>query len=1018
MRRADHRPRATKVAAQLRDARFYVSNVAPARQERKGDAGHAGVDDWQNPHVALIRLREPDRPLQGTVGLNDLVKGSVPAGKYKGLVFTVGVPSLVKGEDGKDLALNHANLATAPIPLDVQGMNWGCRRPQIHRPRTRARRRRHAQAAAGPRGERTRRRGRSRRSGAARGACPAGGAERSKEQPKVNADGTITVSAWMMHFGSTGCKGNPLTGEIASCLAPNRIAVRFDNFDPARQHVVLDLAALLSGVDLTHDAGGATGCMSGLTDPECAPLYEAAGLRIRESAPDANDIGKPSGVPQRIFRWSRRRWPTRNDDLAQRHIARRHRRGPLRRAGGATARIRAAGCGSSRPPAAAARFPPTIRCRKKNSSSAAPSSMIGGCPETARSPAPAVICKRAPSPTGALCHAARRESRRRAIRRHRQCRLARDADLGQPALVTLERQAEAPLFGENPVEWASTNRKPRRGAGVGFRSDPAARAAFAKAFPKDLQPIGFGNILKAIATFERALVSAASKYDLYLEGKAQLTLAEMRGKDLSSGKGRVPSLSRRPAFRRSIRPRPITRGVDDLPQHRPLQSSGRRLSRLRPRRLRTDAESRKTWAHSARRACAMSRSRRPNARWQRRHARRGDRHLRRRRPQDRRWSAPWRRPPQPAQESADRADRSRRAGEGRPRRLLRTLTDETLLTSARFAPAPGSAAMRRGRSHRAAAAQKRRGRVWTTAVGDASSRMRRHHPGRGCDPLFERRKLEERKMKTSRMILPPAALAVIVSLRRRRWRTLRRPADTPGASPHRSAAIRPRKTTLGPGSATVRFRVTARGAVTLVSASAVRPPMPRWAGRSCPASRRRRRPRQFHRQSELHLPLKSQPLTAGRCGGMFKGRSLPRGDDALNFSEPFIRRPVGTTLLAAALFLVGVVACFFPAGGDAARSGLFDDQRERIPAGRRSCDHGRLRGGAARTPARLHRRRDGNHLAKLERLTRIIVVFDIGRSIDAAARDVSGGDQCGAVRSAVRHAASPLLPQITDALEP
>ncbi|WP_371441460.1 MbnP family protein [Methylosinus sp. R-45379] len=51
--------------------------------------------------------------------------GGVPAGKYKGLVFTVGVPSLAKDAQGNDVALNHSNLATAPAPLDVQGMNWG-----------------------------------------------------------------------------------------------------------------------------------------------------------------------------------------------------------------------------------------------------------------------------------------------------------------------------------------------------------------------------------------------------------------------------------------------------------------------------------------------------------------------------------------------------------------------------------------------------------------------------------------------------------------------------------------------------------------------------------------------------------------------------------------------------------------------------------------------------------------------------------------------------------------------------
>jgi len=293
----------TKVSAQLRDARFYVSNVALIDRSGKETPVVLKSNDWQNPHVALIDFENQSGRCKGTAGVNDLVKGSVPAGKYKGLVFTVGVPSLVKGEDGKDVAFNHSNLATAPIPLDVQGMNWGWQagrkfialelEPEggVTRKPPPARAAREPVASANPAEA-------ERLEAIARREAP----KEPKEQPRLNADGTITVSTWMMHFGSTGCKGDPLTGEIASCLAPNRIAVRFDNFDPARQHVVLDLAALLSGVDLTHDAGGATGCMSSLTDPECGPLYEAAGLRIKESAPDANDIGRPSGIPQRMFR--------------------------------------------------------------------------------------------------------------------------------------------------------------------------------------------------------------------------------------------------------------------------------------------------------------------------------------------------------------------------------------------------------------------------------------------------------------------------------------------------------------------------------------------------------------------------------------------------------------------------------------------------------------------------------------------------------------------------------------------
>ncbi|QGM98416.1 methanobactin export MATE transporter MbnM [Methylocystis parvus] len=103
-----------------------------------------------------------------------------------------------------------------------------------------------------------------------------------------------------------------------------------------------------------------------------------------------------------------------------------------------------------------------------------------------------------------------------------------------PAMVTLERQMEGPLFGEGPVEMGVNDAN--RGEIVArFKSDESYRRAFARAFPNEAEPISFGNIIKAIAAFERGVISTGSKYDLYLEGKASLTPEETRGKDLFFG---------------------------------------------------------------------------------------------------------------------------------------------------------------------------------------------------------------------------------------------------------------------------------------------------------------------------------------------------------------------------------------------------------------------------------------------------------------------------------------------------
>jgi cytochrome c peroxidase len=103
-----------------------------------------------------------------------------------------------------------------------------------------------------------------------------------------------------------------------------------------------------------------------------------------------------------------------------------------------------------------------------------------------------------------------------------------------PALVTLERQMEAPLYGEHPVEMGVDDEtKPTILARLA--ADPFYPRWFEAAFPGELRPVTFASIIKAIATFERGLVSAASRYDLYLQGKVKLTDSEQRGHDLFFG---------------------------------------------------------------------------------------------------------------------------------------------------------------------------------------------------------------------------------------------------------------------------------------------------------------------------------------------------------------------------------------------------------------------------------------------------------------------------------------------------
>jgi len=81
---------------------------------------------------------------------------------------------------------------------------------------------------------------------------------------------------------------------------------------------------------------------------------------------------------------------------------------------------------------------------------------------------------------------------------------------------SLEHQALTPMFGEHPVELGLT------GEGAAFvevlRSDSAYGPLFRAAFPSESDPFTISNVTKAIASFERTIISASSPYDRYHYG--------------------------------------------------------------------------------------------------------------------------------------------------------------------------------------------------------------------------------------------------------------------------------------------------------------------------------------------------------------------------------------------------------------------------------------------------------------------------------------------------------------------
>lgn len=103
---------------------------------------------------------------------------------------------------------------------------------------------------------------------------------------------------------------------------------------------------------------------------------------------------------------------------------------------------------------------------------------------------------------------------------------------GNPTLETLEAQALIPMFGEEPVELGLNDLE------MGellkrFQDDEQYQQLFKEAFPLTTERITVGNISKAIASFERSLISADSPYDQFQAGDTEaLSDSERRGMDL------------------------------------------------------------------------------------------------------------------------------------------------------------------------------------------------------------------------------------------------------------------------------------------------------------------------------------------------------------------------------------------------------------------------------------------------------------------------------------------------------
>lgn len=231
------------------DLRFYVSEVQLIDQAGKAVPVDLTQDrKWQHRDVALLDFEDKSGPcLNGTTETNLMVRGTVPAGDYAGVRFTLGVP----------FGLNHEDALLAYSPLNLSGLFWSW----------------------------------------------LGGYKFLRLDMAVSQG-----PGFVVHLGSTACQPaggmamggahaghgravGAATQRPAKCDNPNRPTIAFAAFDPDKDVIVADIAALLAKTDVTvNQPDTALGCLSAPDDKDCTGVMAAFGL--------------PSGA-QSVFRLER-----------------------------------------------------------------------------------------------------------------------------------------------------------------------------------------------------------------------------------------------------------------------------------------------------------------------------------------------------------------------------------------------------------------------------------------------------------------------------------------------------------------------------------------------------------------------------------------------------------------------------------------------------------------------------------------------------------------------------------------
>ena len=218
--------------ATIKSMAFYIHDVEVIGDDAQRYSVKLTTNNWQQDNVALIDFadRLDSCASDESKPTNATVSGaySLPEGtEVVGVDFKIGVP-----EDK-----NHLNITGASTPLNLADMHWNWQ----------------------------------------------GGYKFIRAD--IQVDG---ASQWNIHLGSTGCNGDPVTGEVVTCNNPNRTSVELTDFSIG-DTVQFDYAALVSSVNVAENTEGTPfGCMSKPGDPECVSVFAKLGLSYGDATTPAS----------------------------------------------------------------------------------------------------------------------------------------------------------------------------------------------------------------------------------------------------------------------------------------------------------------------------------------------------------------------------------------------------------------------------------------------------------------------------------------------------------------------------------------------------------------------------------------------------------------------------------------------------------------------------------------------------------------------------------------------------------